>query len=1184
MASMSGPLTSPSTHSHPLLTDHGSTRRSRQSASTPETHTRSSSNYFTLKAQLDKSAEESVRGTHANWDGSVRGYGDKNRRKSMFDADTPVILVESATDDSIVNNVSSLPSNATNKLLSTRWHDYPNEAIDSALSALNTLDASFSDHPLHDAIRALSAAVHKLSSVRAELEESRKALLQKEADRRARADELMRELQPSDRVLARRVIQSLFPDDDEDSHAVRRKSSNRSLTESLSDALEDILPVSRSASEGPLMSAEETPVLDERSRSSTPVSHGAGREESTSRVITSESTSPVDSPEAKEEVPPVSPNSGRASVGEWMGTLWGKRAKGHSTASTSSLPSVESILDASKTATDYESVRSSDSESIASASTNPERKRRVRGTTKSVFATLGLSMLNPTIPSSTRKRRTDSRAVSQEAVRVVIASGELPSEGHLAAEPVSSESPVVAGNARSTSAESPAEPEWTPKQGSAIRAIVNATRVMTSDPASILADQGRDTGLLVGKLALELVRNARDQRLDICEPAKPKNQRTTSRRNTTLSLLKPESEDVPDLLLTDQRSPATVKARDLDTRSFLGSVDFSALASPVFGSFLSDQRRHTTAANETRKATDSDTPIPAQTAAKPKPGSVALESIIPANAQPPTHHFARTYTPLTAKDFRFTLPMSDVPSISSLGDEPKEAFTDRFGFIYDVSLYDFLLLLRAKAVENVAPACLTGIKIADRREDNVWPEEDEEEDSSRNAIEIITSYCECESIDSVDGISVHSTGTRLSFRDIPSSDTTSLRSRDTSPSSGRGRPRSTTLRPSAPKLQSKSSVSILTITSDTPRHVCPTTVKRLLSDLEVIHNCRQVSLRKEWDTFVNQRSKSSKSVSGAAHRPSGNAANAASILGLRASLDEEELMHTDGLIGFAQLGFSANSNERKEFDRLVRAGIPLAYRSKVWFESSGALDMREPGLFHDLLANVDETSSVVKEIEKDVGRTMPLNVFFGRTGAGVDKLRRVLRAYSQRNPDIGYCQGMNLVTSTLLLVYADEEEAFWVLCAIIEKLLPEDFFSHSLLSSRACPLVLLEYVKEQLPKFHNHLNKLGVDIGAVCFSWFLSLFTDCLPIETLFRVWDAFMVDGLDVLFRVALAVLRRNEQELLRCESIPAVYVALESLPNRMWRPDKLMKTEVELRHTLVHTDIVKRRAAHIAILKKCL
>ena len=90
---------------------------------------------------------------------------------------------------------------------------------------------------------------------------------------------------------------------------------------------------------------------------------------------------------------------------------------------------------------------------------------------------------------------------------------------------------------------------------------------------------------------------------------------------------------------------------------------------------------------------------------------------------------------------------------------------------------------------------------------------------------------------------------------------------------------------------------------------------------------------------------------------------------------------------------------------------------------------------------------------------------------------------------------MNLVTSTLLLVHADEEEAFWVLSALIERILPEDFFSPSLLSSRACPLVLLDYVKELLPKLHAHLAELGVDLGAICFSWFLSLFTDCLPIE-----------------------------------------------------------------------------------------
>jgi hypothetical protein len=90
---------------------------------------------------------------------------------------------------------------------------------------------------------------------------------------------------------------------------------------------------------------------------------------------------------------------------------------------------------------------------------------------------------------------------------------------------------------------------------------------------------------------------------------------------------------------------------------------------------------------------------------------------------------------------------------------------------------------------------------------------------------------------------------------------------------------------------------------------------------------------------------------------------------------------------------------------------------------------------------------------------------------------------------------MNLVASTLLLTHANQEEAFWVLCAMIERVLPEDFFSPTLLVSRACPMVLLDYVQDYMPKLFAHLGQLGVDLPAICFSWFLSLMTDCLPVE-----------------------------------------------------------------------------------------
>lgn len=113
------------------------------------------------------------------------------------------------------------------EVLGIKWHEYSDEDIHTAVTSLSQSNSQSisSANPYHDALRALSAAVHRLSKARAELEDDRRTLLEREAARRSRASELMKELQPSEHDVARRIIQSLFPDDDEDSHEVRRKHS-----------------------------------------------------------------------------------------------------------------------------------------------------------------------------------------------------------------------------------------------------------------------------------------------------------------------------------------------------------------------------------------------------------------------------------------------------------------------------------------------------------------------------------------------------------------------------------------------------------------------------------------------------------------------------------------------------------------------------------------------------------------------------------------------------------------------------------------------------------------------------------------------------------------------------------------------------------------------------------------------
>ena len=551
---------------------------------------------------------------------------------------------------------------------------------------------------------------------------------------------------------------------------------------------------------------------------------------------------------------------------------------------------------------------------------------------------------------------------------------------------------------------------------------------MTSDPGSILADQGRDTGPLVAKLAMELIKNARDEAILFHE--RPKDRKEIKHDNSPdlAEKLSPMVTLSPGIGSTDAATSLNraLAGQGEKVRKSSKSRSATIMQSKIspsfpssFGTFMAQQQQqprkpsnigdknpggqgHDTSASPIPSATATNTTSPNR-----KIAFVPLESIIPAKAKPPTQYLSRTYTPLTSRDFRFTIPLPQSASKYTIyhDDKNQRPLTDRYGFMYDVSQYDVLLLIRAKECGNTAPACLTGVKIADREEDNSWPD-DEDVDGTpvKDTISIVKESCSCSG--ELEARSMKSpiltpAGSSLDGNSISDSHSASNKSR----SSSESRKRSSTVTSAAiPPSIAASTTSILSVNSDTPRHACANTVRRLLNQLTEIHDQQQASQRKEWDSFVKQRNKvkllKGNIVGGtlssiAAGTGVGGLNTAAAILGLGTACEEDELSHSEGLIGFAQLGLSSNRDERREFDRLVRNGIPLVYRSKVWMECSGALDMKEPGLFQDLLAQMEGPDSVIGEIEKDVGRTMPLNIFYGGDGAGVGKLRRVLIAYSR---------------------------------------------------------------------------------------------------------------------------------------------------------------------------------------------
>jgi len=722
----------------------------------------------------------------------------------------------------------------------------------------------------------------------------------------------------------------------------------------------------------------------------------------------------------------------RPSIGDWMGTWWAKGKGGERTPNDK-----DPLLD--------------EPPNGAIVGKAPNRRR----TAKSVFGTLGISILNPAVAplSSTKK----PPIVVDELDAMSIKSGKSVKSSHTSGAAVGLSSPIQASLAPSPAAplistvfdsmvpshglstKASSLSQDTPiviTQGATLRAIANATRVMSSDPSSILSDQGRDTGPLIARLSMELIKNARDEGIIFRERAKER--RGAERASEvsdkqvvgTMSLNPADATASLNRTLAAQMEGLTTMKKTTNTKSRAASIMQVAappFASPLFGSFMNQQRKPSTMSDRLgSNSGESSSSLGAvaaaaaaaatsTTVAKRKPASsVPLESIIPATSKPPTQYLSRTYTPLTSRDFRFEIPLPQSASRYTIyhGEKNQRPLTDRYGFMYDVSQYDVLLLIRARECGNTAPACLTGVKIADREEDNSWPDDDDEDEedgaggggiagAGKGSIEIVKESCPCNG----DGSEFRGIG------DSASAMSGSTKSRSSSTS--RRRSSVATSGPLPPSMIASTS-SILSVTSDTPRHACANTVRMLLNQLTEIHDQQQAAQRKEWDAFVKQRTKvkrlkggnvaASSSSLAAASAGGGGAgggtgggvgAAAAAILGLGTACEDDELSHSEGLIGFAQLGLSSNKDERREFDRLIRSGIPLVYRAKVWLESSGALEMREPGIFRDLLEEKDGPDSVRGEIEKDVGRTMPLNIFFGGDGAGVDKLRRVLIAYSR---------------------------------------------------------------------------------------------------------------------------------------------------------------------------------------------
>uniref|UniRef100_A0A8C5E2J6 Rab-GAP TBC domain-containing protein n=1 Tax=Gouania willdenowi TaxID=441366 RepID=A0A8C5E2J6_GOUWI len=249
-----------------------------------------------------------------------------------------------------------------------------------------------------------------------------------------------------------------------------------------------------------------------------------------------------------------------------------------------------------------------------------------------------------------------------------------------------------------------------------------------------------------------------------------------------------------------------------------------------------------------------------------------------------------------------------------------------------------------------------------------------------------------------------------------------------------------------------------------------------------------------------------------------------------------------------------------------RKGIPSSLRGKAWqlLSNSQELLQANPGKFEELEREPGE-AKWLDIIEKDLHRQFPFHeMFAARGGHGQQDLYRILKAYTIYRPDEGYCQAQAPVAAVLLM-HMPAEQAFWCLVQICEKFLP-GYYSAGLEAIQLDGEIFFSLLRRTCPMAYRHLKKFKIDPILYMTEWFMCIFSRTLPWSCVLRVWDMFFCEGVKIVFRVGLVLLKQMLGSVDKLRELQGMYETMErlrSISPDMIREDVLVQEIVTLQVT---------------------
>ena len=167
-------------------------------------------------------------------------------------------------------------------------------------------------------------------------------------------------------------------------------------------------------------------------------------------------------------------------------------------------------------------------------------------------------------------------------------------------------------------------------------------------------------------------------------------------------------------------------------------------------------------------------------------------------------------------------------------------------------------------------------------------------------------------------------------------------------------------------------------------------------------------------------------------------------------------------------------------------------------------------------------------IIKDVNRTLSCK----DNPEHKESLTKVLYALARRNPEIGYLQGFNYMADFFLKQGFSEQECFWIMVFILEKLLHPQFYSSffPLFADIKIFKVMLFNLDSEI--FH-YLTKNNLDLFLILHKWLFMHFMDVNNEAFISWFMDFFLMEAEVATMKTSMILFLSEPKQILKIKTV---------------------------------------------------